>query len=399
MDFRLFSSVLNNLLNVSVLVTSKENPDLASFSEKYCYHPVLQPAFTLETLTQYASQMQEKTIYDLRDDLGICIQFFLIEESLVIVGPFVRNEFPEAKVQSLLISHSIPASYSASVRLYYSSFPLLSATHTRDTILGCIRAFVGQSENYYYQHLRKLEPNGSLPHAPREESLDYLSIYHRYDLENRFLRTIETGDTENVLIAQYAMSADGMNQNRYVNAVYQDPVVGISMIRALARKAAERGGASLIDIHEITQRNVQRTLAAKNVQERVRYLDQMLVELSEAVRISKQHMSNYSAPIRRVAEYIGLNFSQEISLDQLADLIGYAPTYLSKTFTKEVGMTITRYIAMLRCQKAAQMLRDEDLTVQEISHYVGYMDNNYFVKVFKKQYGMTPTEYRKEKEP
>ena len=40
------------------------------------------------------------------------------------------------------------------------------------------------------------------------------------------------------------------------------------------------------------------------------------------------------------------------------------------------------------------MLTGSDASVQQISAYVGYLDNNYFVKVFKKQYGMTPTEYR-----
>ena len=43
------------------------------------------------------------------------------------------------------------------------------------------------------------------------------------------------------------------------------------------------------------------------------------------------------------------------------------------------------------------MLRDSSYPISEISSYVGYIDNNYFVKVFKKQYGMTPTEYRSSK--
>jgi YesN/AraC family two-component response regulator len=64
-------------------------------------------------------------------------------------------------------------------------------------------------------------------------------------------------------------------------------------------------------------------------------------------------------------------------------------------FKKETGWTMTEYIALMRCKKAARLLKKTDLPVQEISSYVGYSDNNYFVKVFKKIYDLTPSEYRK----
>ena len=54
-------------------------------------------------------------------------------------------------------------------------------------------------------------------------------------------------------------------------------------------------------------------------------------------------------------------------------------------------------IRRLRCQEAAQMLKKTDLPIQEISFYVGYPDNNYFVKVFRSEYGVTPTDYRSKK--
>ena len=57
--------------------------------------------------------------------------------------------------------------------------------------------------------------------------------------------------------------------------------------------------------------------------------------------------------------------------------------------------TMTQYIASMRCKKAANLLKKTNLPIQEISSYVGYSDNNYFVKVFKKNYDMTPTEFRK----
>ncbi len=52
-------------------------------------------------------------------------------------------------------------------------------------------------------------------------------------------------------------------------------------------------------------------------------------------------------------------------------------------------------IRQLRCGQAARLLRETDTPIAEISAYVGYPDSNYFIKVFKKTLGMTPSEYRK----
>ena len=68
--------------------------------------------------------------------------------------------------------------------------------------------------------------------------------------------------------------------------------------------------------------------------------------------------------------------------------------YLSRLFKKEMGITLTAYIADLRTKKAAELLKTSMLSVAEIAMYVGYPDSNYFVKVFKKRYGMTPSAYR-----
>lgn len=205
---------------------------------------------------------------------------------------------------------------------------------------------------------------------------------------------IETGDTANVLSAYHDMNLQSLGRARYINAVYQDPSVGLSMVRALVRKAAERGGASIVEINEITQRAVQKIFTAQNVNQLTEITRAMILELTEAVRQHQLHIGNYSIPIRRTVEYLRFNYSQQISLSQLAKYAGLSENYLSAVFKNETGMTITQYIARLRCSKAAQMLRDSAIPIQEISNYVGYSDNNYFVKVFKRQYSVTPSEYR-----
>lgn len=295
--------------------------------------------------------------------------------------------------------NQMQASYVPSIKLYYSAFPLVSSSYVQNTILACIRAFSGMGKDYSICRLDDAVERGGLPKPNYSESLDYSSLYTRYAMENRFLRLVEAGDTENVLMAYRSMALQSVSSNRYINAVYQDPVSSLSIVRALVRKAAENGGASIMEINEITQRAVQRAVACNRDEGQAEITETMILELTNAVKQKKLRLNRYTPPIQRVIEYLHLNYSQKISLSKLAKLAALSDAYLSRDFKAEVGMTITQYIAHLRCEQAAQLLRDSDTPIQDISSFVGYTDNNYFVKVFKKMYGATPSGYRSGRGP
>jgi YesN/AraC family two-component response regulator len=104
---------------------------------------------------------------------------------------------------------------------------------------------------------------------------------------------------------------------------------------------------------------------------------------------------NFSPHVRKAADYIKLHLSTPLSLNEISSAIGITPNHLSHLFKKEAGVSISQYIAEKRCNRAHEMLLTTGLPIQDISGYVGYPDSNYFVKIFKSQYGATPTEYRK----
>ena len=394
MDYALFCSVLKNLLHVNVDTDVLNDAYLIQYEEKYCYHPALQPMFRAEVMKPLFHQIEPAVLYEFRDRLGICSLFFLLNGVPIALGPFVRREFDLERTRRVMLSAGLPGSYAESIRLYYSNFPLCGMSRAIDAVLACVQAFCPDAPVYTLARIDDYPETKKLPKQNYDENLDYSSIYRRYELENQFLRTIEKGDAENVLIAYQRMASAGLRDKRYVSAVYQDVNVSLAIIRALARKAAENGGASVVEVNEITQRAVQRMQAETSVQRKIQISQNMLVALAEAVDRARSRLGSYSAPVRKAADTLRHNFSQNLSLEQLADHVGMSPSHLSRTFTKEVGMSVSQYVAALRCEEAASMLRSGDTPISEISAYVGYLDNNYFVKVFKKQYGVTPSDYR-----
>jgi two-component system response regulator YesN len=92
---------------------------------------------------------------------------------------------------------------------------------------------------------------------------------------------------------------------------------------------------------------------------------------------------------------INQNFSNEsFSMMNAAELAGMSPTYFSKSFKEEVGVSYTQFIAKLRMEKAIELLSDSNNKVYEVAYAVGYNEYAHFAKVFKKYYKFSPTEYR-----
>lgn len=395
MNLSLFSTLLRNLLHANIMWIGDDRNDLLHFEEKFCFHPSLQPMYTAEALSYLMESMHENTFYEIVDTLDICILFFRFADQTFFVGPYIKHQYEEKKIQTILVENQMPASYNLSLKLYYSTFPLLSVSHVQNTITACMNAFADNSMEFSYHRLHGFQEKIDARPLFETESLDYDELYRRYDSENHFLKMIETGNTEEVLTACSEMIMPPKLHHKMIDsAIYQNPVISLSIIRALARKAAENGGASIVDINEITQRAVQKITSSQNYLEQINFTRSMIQELTEAVAKHKLHFGAYSVPVQRILEYLELNYSQEISFSHLAEMVHLSEAYLSKVFKKEVGVTITRHIMHIRCQKAAQLLKDTRLSVQEISNYVGYPDNNYFVKIFKKQYGVTPTAFR-----
>lgn len=394
MDLTLFTSLIRNLLQVSAFYTDQEEQMLKAFEERCCFHEKLQPMFTARALSYLMASMQDNTFYEIIDMLEVCLLFFRFAGKTFFIGPYVKRQYEDQRMQYLLAQNQIPASYALSLKLYYTALPLLGSYHIQNTVTACINSFLSGSAGYSYRRLIGFHETMNASALLPVESIDYSNIYKRYDLENHFMKMVETGNTENVLTVFNEIRGQGLSDSHLLSIVYQNPMTALSMVRVLARKAAENGGLSVIKIDEITQRAVQQMVASRHYEEQLNITRTMILELTAAVREQQKNLGCYSKAVARIISFLSDNYSQEIPLSFLAEMVHFSESHLSRAFKKETALTISQYIAALRCKLAARMLKDTDLPIQEISSHVGYPDSNYFVKVFKKQYGVTPSAFR-----
>jgi two-component system sensor histidine kinase YesM len=92
------------------------------------------------------------------------------------------------------------------------------------------------------------------------------------------------------------------------------------------------------------------------------------------------------------------NFDKPLSLDILGEAVHLHPAYLSKIFKEETNINLSNYITDIRMQKAAELLEQTGLKVNEIMYLTGYRKSQHFTKLFKEKFGVTPMEYRRKKQ-
>lgn len=127
---------------------------------------------------------------------------------------------------------------------------------------------------------------------------------------------------------------------------------------------------------------------------------QLIIETESLIKeileyIDEEKKQKDIKPIRKVKEYIEKNYMQEISLNQLAELVDMNASYLSSVFKKETGMAYSEYLVQCRIKQASRLLVETGLSIREIACQSGYQDARYFSKLFSKQVGLKPSEYRK----
>lgn len=231
-----------------------------------------------------------------------------------------------------------------------------SVAHVDDLPIGC------QYEADYPIHLEKRlfaeVKNGETDHAiaTAETYFDLVAANYADDLMNMRLKVLEFA-----LFAEHlAYESGGMTYEFRAREDYLPTIMAISDLDTLKKWFRDKIGT-----------------ATHNV----------------SCKASEKSMS----VVETAKEYIQNNYSKDISLDDVSRTVNISPYYFSKIFKEETGEGFVEYLTGIRIEKAKELLNTTEYSIKEICSMVGYADPNYFSRSFKKNVGVTPTEYKEGK--
>jgi len=169
--------------------------------------------------------------------------------------------------------------------------------------------------------------------------------------------------------------------------------------RTLALLSMIQAAGAIRDIHPqlklgelITAGQIEALLSVSTLEELVETVQSFLVRLLSVT--GELRKSGNNAIVEKTKAFIHANYNRNLTLDIIAKEVYVSPVYLSFLFKHVESVNLTDYIAQVRIEQAKRLLRSTTRKTYEIARMVGYQDEKYFSRLFKKKVGLTPTEYR-----
>lgn len=158
----------------------------------------------------------------------------------------------------------------------------------------------------------------------------------------------------------------------------------------------------LSEMHAKYQFNDLLTPASINAVMSSESVHDMTEKVRQCLRYVLQHTiglrkSGKNPSVEKAKQYIAYHYATNISLEKLAKETHLSPVYVSFLFKQVESMTISDYVTHVRVEKAKQLLKSTSYHISEIANQVGYQDERYFSRIFKKKTGFTPSEYKQVK--
>ncbi len=121
--------------------------------------------------------------------------------------------------------------------------------------------------------------------------------------------------------------------------------------------------------------------------------DALCCQMKHLLQEAKKH-PKLNPLTQKVIGYIQIHYRENVTLPLLAKKVHVVPNYLSRVFNQDMGLSIPVYLNQVRMENALRLLQDDGLRISDVAYRVGFSDPHHFTRVFKKQYRITPSQYR-----
>ena len=122
---------------------------------------------------------------------------------------------------------------------------------------------------------------------------------------------------------------------------------------------------------------------------------QFILEMWNKGLVVENDTSGRNTVEKEMVSYIQQNYTGTISLKKFGEQFHLSEKYVSQYFKEHFHITLSKYVTYLRLEHAKQLLQNSDIPVTEVAMLSGYQNVSYFIRSFKKTYGVSPLKYRK----
>lgn len=333
-------------------------------------------------------------LYIIKSNLGFynLIALFASEEQpdFISVGPFRDEEISPHYFSQILKDTNLSAGEFASMKYFYEDLPLVSMASITNVTRHILGSFFPEFSNLQYEVLsyseqtRQLSVNHDLL---QEYTSEFSEEYKRSCFA--FLSALKKGNLED---AQDALK-------HFLQSTNLTIVHNVFRYKQKLHMLNDYCHMALLDttIHPAHVLRLASTMTAKidgiSSQTKLAYIPYDICH-KYCLLVKNYKNPQYSKTTRDVINYIQLHLEEELTLSLLAARFQKNASALSRTFKQDTGISLTKFIHQTRIEESLRYFNSTGMSVSEIAVAVGFQDFSYFSRLFHKQVGCTPREYR-----
>jgi len=312
---------------------------------------------------------------------------------IISIGPYTNQPINENFFIEISKLNHLDFTAVESLRGFMHRLPLFINNINLISIINDIMNYINpNSGSFDLQYINLSDESETEDYTPINDfELFVDSVKNRYDAESEMLECISESNHEGALIAYKKMYSITFEQ-RHKDAFHERKAL-LYTANTLFRKAAQKSKVHPLYLHRISSKFAKLIEPVADMSGVEALVEKMIRDY--CLLVKNKSRIQYSPIIRNAINYIELNLNSPLSLSILANELNVSSPYLSSIFKQERGITITDFINKERIHTSLKLLSTTNEQIQDIAFYVGIHDINYFTKIFKKEIGVTPRDYRK----
>lgn len=263
--------------------------------------------------------------------------------------------------------------------------------------LSFLHLCLNHKEADFFQNMDHAYLNDAQQYPPGDHIayMDSDNLHNSYQFELEMYQYIRNGNTEQLksflhssklLLKEGKMAHSPMRQSKNIF---------IGLATKIGMLGAIPGGLDVEKTYQLIDFYVQKCEYLQSIEEihKLQYI--MVMDFCQ--RVSEAHIpEGVTTEIFQCMNYIRSHINEPVSINDIARQIYRSSSYTMKHFKEELGISISAYITKCRLEDAKRLLVYSNKSLAEISSYLCFSSQAYFQNVFKKQYGITPLQYRKQ---
>lgn len=309
----------------------------------------------------------------------------------VIAGPIAMGPIEESTIRNLFSIHHASPEVLYSTTLFIKNMKLYTPTqvnHLAKLLNAAILSLYPSTENYE-QRSSESKIQTAISEQIHEHKKHNIPLTYPYEKEQELVRQIKALDTEGAQATlKYLFNEILLIESGKLEIIKARV---LELVTILSRASVE-GGASLEKIFGLNLDLITELNAIDSINVLSSWVTKIIDHFTQ--NIFNQIYAGDSYLISQALEHTHANYMNKLTLKKLSDYLHVSESYLSKLFKTETGIGFTQYLNEIRIKHSQELLTATKMSIVEIALYVGYEDQSYFTKVFKRQVGITPKKYR-----